>query len=228
MTRREWPAEWCRRRRSRGVSRRTGPSASRRSSACTKAGHPSDRHRGRSASAEWLAGEVRDAGLTPTLEPFALARVDPIAAALTSAGARFQACRCSTPAFTGAAGIDGPSRTARRGQSSSGLAECAHRTLPGPARWATRVVTPTTGRSSVSRAAAARAVSEQRGRVRGHSVRRCCRCRAKRAAFLEESARAGRRGSRWSRRSSGSAVEALNVTCAAGRRDRSRFRRWSS
>src|SRR5262245_63424526 len=37
-------------------------------------------------SAEWLAAEVRDAGLSPALEPFSISRVDPVEAALTVGG----------------------------------------------------------------------------------------------------------------------------------------------
>ncbi|HMJ86466.1 MAG TPA: hypothetical protein VK504_24985 [Vicinamibacterales bacterium] len=58
-------------------------------------------------SAEWLAGEVRDAGLTPTLEPFALSRVEPIAAALTVRGRQIPGVPLFDAAFTGAAGIEG-------------------------------------------------------------------------------------------------------------------------
>ena len=59
------------------------------------------------ASAEWLAAEVRDAGLTPSLEPFPLSRVDPIDAAFTVRGRRISGVPLFDAAFTGAAGIEG-------------------------------------------------------------------------------------------------------------------------
>jgi hypothetical protein len=58
-------------------------------------------------SAEWLAAEVRDAGLTPALEPFPLSRVDPIATALTVRGRHIPGVPLFDAAFTGAAGIEG-------------------------------------------------------------------------------------------------------------------------
>lgn len=58
-------------------------------------------------SAEWLAAEVRNAGLTPALEPFPLSRVDPIAAALTIRGRRIEGVPLFDAAFTGAAGVEG-------------------------------------------------------------------------------------------------------------------------
>ena len=58
-------------------------------------------------SAEWLAAEVRDAGLTPALEPFPLSRVDPIATALTVRGRHISGLPLFDAAFTGAAGIEG-------------------------------------------------------------------------------------------------------------------------
>jgi len=58
-------------------------------------------------SAEWLAAGVRDAGLTPALEPFSLSRVDPIATALTVRGRHIPGVPLFDAAFTGAAGIEG-------------------------------------------------------------------------------------------------------------------------
>ena len=58
-------------------------------------------------SADWLAAEVRDAGLTPALEPFPLSRVDPIATALTVRGRHIPGVPLFDAAFTGAAGIEG-------------------------------------------------------------------------------------------------------------------------
>jgi hypothetical protein len=59
------------------------------------------------ASAEWLAAGVRDAGLTPALEPFPLSRVDPVDAAFTVRGRRIPGVPLFDAAFTGAAGIEG-------------------------------------------------------------------------------------------------------------------------
>jgi hypothetical protein len=58
-------------------------------------------------SAEWLAAEVRDAGLTPALEPFPLSRVDPIATAFTVRGRHIPGVPLFDAAFTSAAGIEG-------------------------------------------------------------------------------------------------------------------------
>jgi len=59
------------------------------------------------ASAEWLSAEVRDAGLTPALEPFPLSRVDPVDAVLTVRGRRLQGVPLFDAAFTGPAGVEG-------------------------------------------------------------------------------------------------------------------------
>jgi hypothetical protein len=59
------------------------------------------------ASAEWLAAGVRDAGLTPALEPFPLSRVDPVDAAFTVRGRRIPGVPLFDAAFTSAAGIEG-------------------------------------------------------------------------------------------------------------------------
>jgi hypothetical protein len=58
-------------------------------------------------SAEWLAAEVRSAGLTPAFEAFPLSRVDPIAAVLTVRGRRIQGVPLFDAAFTGAEGVRG-------------------------------------------------------------------------------------------------------------------------
>ncbi len=58
-------------------------------------------------SAEWLAGEVRSAGLVPALEAFALDRIDPIAAFLTARGRRIEGVPLFDGAFTDGAGVDG-------------------------------------------------------------------------------------------------------------------------
>src|SRR5262245_14149444 len=58
-------------------------------------------------SAEWLAAEVRDAGLSPALEPFPLSRIDLVDAALTVGGRRIPGVPLFDAAFTSAAGIEG-------------------------------------------------------------------------------------------------------------------------
>jgi hypothetical protein len=58
-------------------------------------------------SADWLCGEVRDAGLTPMREPFALQRVDPIVAAVIADGRRIEGVSLFDAAFTDAAGVRG-------------------------------------------------------------------------------------------------------------------------
>ena len=75
-------------------------------------------------SAEWLAAEVRDAGLTPALEPFPLSRVDPIAAALTVRGRHIPGVPLFDAAFTGAAGVEGRFGPVG-GDAELALAECA-------------------------------------------------------------------------------------------------------
>ena len=59
------------------------------------------------ASAEWLAREVRDAGLTPALEPFSIQRVDPIDASLTIGGRRIAGVPLFDGGFTAAGGVRG-------------------------------------------------------------------------------------------------------------------------
>jgi hypothetical protein len=59
------------------------------------------------ASAEWLSAEVRARGLTPSLEPFSLSRVDPQTAAITVDGRRVNGLPLFDGGFTGAAGITG-------------------------------------------------------------------------------------------------------------------------
>jgi hypothetical protein len=59
------------------------------------------------ASAEWLAAGVRDAGLTPALERFALSRVDPVDATFTVRGRRIPGVPLFDAAFTSATGVAG-------------------------------------------------------------------------------------------------------------------------
>ena len=59
-------------------------------------------------SAEWLAGEVRQIGLAPTLEDFPLSRVDPVRASLAVNGRTIEGLPLFDCGFTGAEGISGP------------------------------------------------------------------------------------------------------------------------
>jgi len=59
------------------------------------------------ASAEWLAREVRDAGLTPALEAFAIQRIDLIEASLVADGRRIAGVPLFDGGFTGAGGVRG-------------------------------------------------------------------------------------------------------------------------
>src|SRR5436190_2713787 len=81
-------------------------------------------------SAEWLAIQVRDAGVVPALEPFALDRIDPIAAFLVARGRRIEGVPLFDASFTDAAGVDG-----RLGKLASdteiGLGECAPNAAEG-------------------------------------------------------------------------------------------------
>jgi hypothetical protein len=59
------------------------------------------------ASAEWLAGQVRGAGLTPALESFPLSRVDPATSALVVGERRIDGLPLFDGAFTTQAGVTG-------------------------------------------------------------------------------------------------------------------------
>ena len=77
------------------------------------------------ASAEWLAGQVRQLGVKPSLEPFALSRVDPQLAYVRIADRRIDGVPMFDAGFTTADGVTGrlgPLRSA----AEIGLAE----TLP--------------------------------------------------------------------------------------------------
>ena len=58
-------------------------------------------------SADWLAGEVRRAGLEPQLEAFGLSRIDPVTATLTSGERRIEGIPLFDGGFTGPAGVAG-------------------------------------------------------------------------------------------------------------------------
>ena len=58
-------------------------------------------------SAQWLAGEIRQIGLAPTLEAFPLSRVDPVSASLAVNGRTIEGLPLFDGGFTGAAGIAG-------------------------------------------------------------------------------------------------------------------------
>ena len=59
------------------------------------------------ASVEWLAGKVRQLGLTPSLEPFAFTRVDPQVAYARIADRRIEGVPMFDGAFTTADGVSG-------------------------------------------------------------------------------------------------------------------------
>ena len=58
-------------------------------------------------SAEWLAREVRDAGLTPALESFSIDRIDIVDVSVTANGRRLDGVPLFDGAFTDAAGVSG-------------------------------------------------------------------------------------------------------------------------
>jgi hypothetical protein len=58
-------------------------------------------------SGDWLAGEIRQIGLTPTLEAFTLSRVDPVSASVVVNGRTIEGLPLFDCRFTGAAGIEG-------------------------------------------------------------------------------------------------------------------------
>jgi hypothetical protein len=59
------------------------------------------------ASGDWLADQVRQAGLRPALESFPLTRVDPVSGALVAADRRIEGLPLFDGAFTSPAGIHG-------------------------------------------------------------------------------------------------------------------------
>lgn len=59
-------------------------------------------------SGNWLANEVRQIGLEPTLEKFSLSRVDPVGASLVVDGREIEGLPLFDGTFTGSAGIEGP------------------------------------------------------------------------------------------------------------------------
>ncbi len=60
------------------------------------------------ASAAWLCGEVKNAGLEPAREPFPLSRVDPSSPGLIADGRRIEGLPLYDGAFTDARGVRGP------------------------------------------------------------------------------------------------------------------------
>jgi hypothetical protein len=60
-----------------------------------------------SASADWLAGQVRQAGAAASLEPFALNRVDPLSCYVRIGDRRIDGVPLYDAAFTGADGVGG-------------------------------------------------------------------------------------------------------------------------
>jgi hypothetical protein len=59
------------------------------------------------ASADWLSGQVAQAGLVPAQEPFSLSRIDPIACAVTIDGRRVEGIPLFDGAFTDESGVRG-------------------------------------------------------------------------------------------------------------------------
>jgi len=59
------------------------------------------------ASGEWLADHVTRAGLKPSLEPFAISRVDPVSAVVVAGGRRIEGVPLFDAAFTSADGVRG-------------------------------------------------------------------------------------------------------------------------
>ena len=70
----------------------------------------------------WLADEVRQIGLEPTLEEFSLSRVDPVGASIAVNGRRIEGLPFFDGGFTGSGGIEGPLGTLDS-DASIGLAE---------------------------------------------------------------------------------------------------------
>jgi hypothetical protein len=93
-----------------------------------RTGTPAD-----NASAEWLAGQVRQLGAEPELEPFTLNRVDPQACYLRLADRRIDGVPLFDATFTDAEGVRG--RLGPLGSDTEiGLAETAPVTLADPLR----------------------------------------------------------------------------------------------
>ena len=78
-------------------------------------------------SAEWLCDEVRDAGLEPAREPFALQRVDPIEAAVIVEGRRLEGVPLFDGGFTAASGVRGRLGSVDR-ETEIGLTQAAPNT----------------------------------------------------------------------------------------------------
>jgi hypothetical protein len=60
-----------------------------------------------SASAEWLARQIQQSGVQPTLESFTLSRIDPLSCHLRIAGRRIEGVPLYDGAFTGSEGVRG-------------------------------------------------------------------------------------------------------------------------
>lgn len=89
------------------------------------------------ASAEWLSGQVRQAGLEPIQESFPISRVTPIGGALRSADRRIEGLPLFDGAFTDAAGISGKVGALDSG-AEIGLAEAPPNTAGAGALGAAR------------------------------------------------------------------------------------------
>ena len=91
-----------------------------------RTGTPVDR-----ISAEWLAGEVRRLGVTPSLEPFTLNRVDPQSCYLRAGGRRIDGVPLFDAGFTDSEGVRG--RLGPAGSNAEiGLLEIGPLTLAQP------------------------------------------------------------------------------------------------
>lgn len=89
------------------------------------------------ASADWLSGQVREAGLEPIQESFSISRVNPISGALIAADHRIDGLPLFDGAFTDAAGIQG--RLGQLGtEAEIGLAESPPNTAGAGALGAAR------------------------------------------------------------------------------------------
>ena len=84
-----------------------------------------------SRSAEWLQGQVEQAGLTPALEPFSLRRVDPITASIVAADRRFEGIPLFDGSFTDAVGVEGRLGTLDAADADIGLTSSAPNAAAG-------------------------------------------------------------------------------------------------
>ena len=84
------------------------------------------------ASGDWLAGQVRQAGLAPVTEPFALDRVDPVSTVLVVEGRRIAGLPLFDGVFTDAIGIRGQLGTVESGAAIALSATATNAAGTGP------------------------------------------------------------------------------------------------